>query len=400
MKFKAIGLLFIVLSAAMHAQVKATVSRAPTAKKAVSAPKNNEGIFAEIQTAKGNILLQLEYVKTPITVASFISLAEGTNTFVSNPKLVGKPFFDGLKFHRVISNFMIQGGDPLGNGTGDPGFKFKDEFAADLKHDKGGILSMANSGPGTNGSQFFITHTATPHLDNKHSVFGHVVSGMEVVNAIVQDDVIIKIVIIRKGAAAKAFDAAKVFSAYYSNKAAEDQKQIAAAQEQRKKIAEAELEKKRAYTRQYANVIANKMSEFAKLKAASTQSATGLQYVIKKGNGKQPTDLAPIYIHYAGYLEDGTLFDSSYEEVNKAFGKWDQARAAQNGYQPFPFKYGSKSGLIPGFLEGVNMMSFGDKATLFIPANLGYGAKGAGGIIPPNANLIFEVELVETLPQK
>ena len=182
-------------------------------------PSNiNDGIFAEIETTKGKILLKLEYQKTPVTVANFISLAEGTNNFVTDSKLKGKPFYNGLKFHRVIKDFMIQGGDPLGNGSGNPGYKFKDEFT-DLVHDKAGILSMANSGPSTNGSQFFITHKDTPWLNGKHTIFGRVINGMEVVNAIVQDDIINKITITRKGAAAKAFDASKVFSAYFASKA-------------------------------------------------------------------------------------------------------------------------------------------------------------------------------------
>ena len=171
-----------------------------------------DGIFATMETNKGTIVLELEYQKTPITVANFISLAEGTNSAI-DPKYKGKKFFDGLKFHRVIADFMVQGGDPLGNGSGDPGYKFKDEIT-ELKHDKGGILSMANSGPATNGSQFFITHKATPWLDGKHTVYGHVVEGMDVVNAIVQDDVITKVTISRNGAMAKKFDAATVFSTY------------------------------------------------------------------------------------------------------------------------------------------------------------------------------------------
>ena len=368
-----------------------------------------EGIFAEIITNKGTIKLQLEFQKTPITVANFITLAEGTNTFVSNDKK-GKPFYDGLKFHRVIPNFMIQGGCPLGNGAGDPGYKFQDEFDASLTHDKAGILSMANSGPATNGSQFFITHNETPWLNNRHSVFGHVVVGQKVVDAIAQDDVITKIVIVRKGKLAKKFNAVKVFSDYMKmkpeldKKAAEEAKIKADAQakldtEKRQKEAEAKAIADAEIKAKLGPVLAAKVAEFKALKATSTKTPTGLQYsILKKGTGVKPTEGKDIYVHYAGYLEDGSLFDSSYEAINKTYGKFDQNRANQNGYQPFPFKYGNKGGLIAGFLEGINYMNFNDKAIFFIPANLGYGAQGAGNVIPPNSNIIFEVEILESLP--
>ncbi|WP_396198662.1 peptidylprolyl isomerase [Flavobacterium sp.] len=386
----------------------ATVSLAQT-KNAKPKPVVLEGIFAEIYTNKGKIALQLEFQKTPITVANFITLAEGKNEFVTNDRK-GKPYYDGLKFHRVIANFMIQGGCPLGTGAGDPGYKFKDEFDPSLKHDKPGILSMANSGPATNGSQFFITHKDTPWLNNKHSVFGHVIEGQKVVDAIAQDDVIEKVVIVRKGKLAKNFNAEKVFSEYMKIKPELDKKE---AEENRIKAeANAKLEAERKQKEAEAKAIADKemkeklgpllaakVAELAALKAKTTTTASGLQYsILQKGTGVKPAEGKDIYVHYAGYLEDGTLFDSSYEAINKMYGKFDQNRANQNGYQPFPFKYGSKGGLIPGFLEGINNMNFNDKAIFFIPAKLGYGERGAGNVIPPNSNIIFEVEILESLP--
>jgi peptidylprolyl isomerase len=161
-----------------------------------------DGLFARIQTNKGDIILSLEYQKAPLTVCNFVALAEGKMSAAGS-----KPFYDGLTIHRVVADFMIQGGDPLGSGSGGPGYRFPDEFDPSLKHDGPGVLSMANAGPGTNGSQFFITHVATPHLDGRHSVFGRVVQGQQVVNAIAQGDKIEKITIIRNGQAANAFKA-------------------------------------------------------------------------------------------------------------------------------------------------------------------------------------------------
>lgn len=362
-------------------------------------PSTDQGIFAEIETAKGKIVIQLEYKKTPITVANFVSLAEGTNASVADEKLKGKPFYDGLKFHRVIADFMIQGGDPQGNGSGGPGYAFKDEFVTELKHDRPGILSMANSGPKTNGSQFFITHKETAWLDGKHTVFGNVITGQDVVNKIAQDDVINKINIVRKGADAKKFDAAKTFADYMANKAGDDAKEEAIAAENQRKQVELEAQKKSEYTTKFAPVITAKSKYLNDTKVTATETASGLKYkIIKTGAGKKPAEGANVYINYAGYLEDGSLFDSSIESVNKEYGKFDENRASQNGYQPFPFPYGKKDGLIPGFIEALNLMNFGDTLLAYIPSKLGYGERGAGNVIPPNANIIFEIELLETLP--
>ena len=398
MKFKMLFFLFIALTAAQAQNTK----KVTATKKPVATTKTtvaNEGIFAEFVTSKGKIVVQLEYQKTPITVANFISLVEGTNTFVADEKLKGKPYYNGLKFHRVIKDFMIQGGDPAGNGSGGAGYSFKDECLPELIFDKGGILAMANSGPATNSSQFFITHKETPWLNGKHTIFGHVVSGMETVNAVVQDDVMNTITIVRKGDAAKKFDAAKVFSDYFANKGDDDKKQAAAQAEARAKQAVAEAEAKKIYDEKFGAVKAAKVAELAVVKAAGTTTASGLTFnIVQKGAGAKPADGTTVYINYAGYLEDGSLFDSCIEEVAKTYGKFDQNRATQNGYQPFPFQAGKKDGLIPGFIEGVEQMAIGDKAVIFIPSKLGYGERGAGGVIPPNANIIFEIELTDKAP--
>jgi FKBP-type peptidyl-prolyl cis-trans isomerase len=247
---------------------------------------------------------------------------------------------------------------------------------------------MANSGPGTNSSQFFITHVETPWLDGKHTIFGHVVDkGMEIVNSIAQDDAINSIKIIRKGEDAKKFDAVKIFSDYFKVESESQKKQAAL---------DAEAQKK--YQEQYQKVITDKLAYFAEAKASSTKLSSGLQYkIIGKSTGKKPAIGTQLFVKYAGFLENGTLFDTSYADVAKSFGKYDEQREAQNGYQGFPYEVGKKGAMIPGFEEGLSKMNIGDKAVLFIPSNLGYGENGAGNVIPPNANIIFEVELVEKL---
>jgi cyclophilin family peptidyl-prolyl cis-trans isomerase len=373
---------------------KATVIKKP----AVKTPVVVEGIFATISTSKGDITVQLEFVKTPITVANFISLAEGKNAFVTE-KLIGKPYYDGLKFHRVIKDFMIQAGDPEGNGSGGTGYAFKDEFT-DLKHNGPGILSMANSGPKTNSSQFFITHKETPWLDGKHTIFGRVTKGMDVVNLIAQDDLITKVIITRKGAAAKAFEASKVFSEYYFNKGEDDKKEALVEAESKKKQDSLMAASKKAYFEKFGSVITAKKTYLDATKATATTTESGLAYKItQKGTGIKPAAGTTFNFNYAGYFEDGTLFDSSIEAVCKEYGTFNPQRASQNGYRPFPFEAGKKEGMIPGFIEGLDNMSYGDKAIVFIPSKLAYGERGAGGVIPPNSNIIFELEMIEVIPE-
>lgn len=349
------------------------------APKATPPVKLGDGLYAEIETNKGKIVLQLEFQKTPLTVANFVALAEGQQDLVS-AEYKGKKFYDGLKWHRVIKDFMIQGGDPKGDGSGGPGYKFADEIDPSLKHDKPGILSMANAGKGTNGSQFFITHVPTPHLDGIHTVFGHVVEGQDVVNLIEQNDQIIAVKIIRNGKEAKNFNAPKVFKEYFEKIAA-----------QQKKEADA-----------IAKYKTDKAAYFADLKKNAPKTASGLQYVIvKKGTGKKPAAESQVFLTYSGFLDNGTgtLFDSSDTAVAKASGNYIPQKDAAGAYSPIPFKIGTKTGLIPGFIEGVEAMSLGDKIVVFIPGHLGYGERGnprAG--IGPNANIVFELEMTETPP--
>jgi peptidylprolyl isomerase len=347
-----------------------------------------DGLYAEIETSKGTILCQLDYETAPVMVANFVTLAEGKNQFCSE-EFRGKPFFDGQKFHRVISktngdaeDFMIQTGDPLGNGSGDAGYKCRDEIT-ELRHDEPGILSMANSGPNTNSSQFFITLVPTPWLDGKHSVFGHVVGdGMTVANSIVKDDNINTVKIIRKGVAVKKFDAVKVFNDYFREET-----------ENQKKQAALEMQMKKEYEAKYKAVIEKKVAYFNQLKQTAVKTPSGLKVSITQKSSKdKPKDGETVYIEYSGFLEDGTLFDTSSPEVAKQFGKYDEQRDMEHGYSSLPYVMGSNR-MIPGFIEGLGKLKIGEKAIFYIPFNLGYGEQGAGNVIPPNANLIFEVEV-------
>jgi peptidyl-prolyl cis-trans isomerase A (cyclophilin A) len=347
-----------------------------------------DGIFADIKTSKGDIIIRLEQDKTPVTVANFISLAEGTNTFVSE-EYKGKKYYDGLIFHRVMKDFMIQGGDPLGQGTGNPGYKFMDEFNDSLVHDKKGILSMANSGPTTNGSQFFITHKPTPWLDNKHTVFGEVVEGMDVVDSIanvavgagnkpVEQVTMNTVEIIRNGKEARKFDAVKVMTEYFDG---EEDRLAAIEKEKADKI----------------EVIKRVKEEFAtEIEAEKAKAATlpsGLKVLtLKDGDGEKPKVGQKVNVMYAGYLMDGTLFDSNYEEVARKYGTFDSNREQGGGYMPVPMDYSPESRLIAGFREGLLTMKIGDKVRLFIPSHLGYGAQG-GGPIPADADLVFDLEI-------
>ncbi|MCO5259819.1 MAG: peptidylprolyl isomerase [Crocinitomicaceae bacterium] len=325
--------------------------------------KLEDGMYAEFNTSKGKIVVKLEDEKTPMTVANFVGLVEGNFTVQDTIKFT-KPFYDGLKFHRVIADFMIQGGDPQGNGMGGPGYKFYDETRSDLRHDKAGILSMANSGPATNGSQFFITHKETPWLDGKHTVFGHVIEGQDVVNKIQQDDLMNTVKIIRVGKEAKKFDATKVFNDTY-NKIGETYKQEAAELE---KIANMSQDDYKKYM----------YEEVLKKYPTAKQSASGLVYVIEKaGEGIAIEKGAPVSLHYLGtFRRDGKKFDSSYDRN-----------------MPMDFQF-QVNRMIPGFEEGIAMLKKGGKAKLIIPYYQAYGAEGRPGAIPPFSDLVFDIEIV------
>lgn len=314
-----------------------------------------DGLYAKIATSKGDILLQLFYKKTPLTVINFVGLAEGTLHLGGSAQPLGHPFYNGLTFHRVIPNFMIQGGDPLGNGTGGPGYTFPDEFDPGLRHDSPGVLSMANAGPNTNGSQFFITHVPTPHLDDKHTVFGHVVEGQDVVNRIDRGDSIKSITIQRVGPDAEAF---KTDQAAFDTALAAIKKQQAAAQQEEQDRIE-------------------KMIKERWPKAVRTPS--GLYYEVEqKGTGNPPPRGTVIKAHYTGRLLLGNRkFDSSYDRG-----------------EPIAFPVGTGR-VIAGWDEALSQMTKGEKRTLIIPPELAYGERGAGGVIPPNAWLVFDVELVD-----
>jgi peptidylprolyl isomerase len=314
----------------------------------------SDGLYAKIYTEKGEVLLKLYYTKTPLTVINFVGLTEGTLHLGGTDKPIGTPFYDGLKFHRVIKGFMIQGGCPLGTGTGGPGYTFPDEIDPSLKHDGPGTLSMANSGPGTNGSQFFITHVATPHLNGKHTVFGKVITGQDVVDSVEESDVIKSIEIIRVGKEAESF---KTDQNAFNNA-------LAMIKVKGNKKEEERLTK-------IKETISQKWPEAQK-------TTSGLRYVIKKeGAGESPKPGTTIAVHYTGrLLENNRKFDSSHDRG-----------------EPLKFKVGV-SQVIPGWDEALLDMKKGEERTIIIPPELGYGSRGAGGVIPPNAWLVFDVELV------
>jgi cyclophilin family peptidyl-prolyl cis-trans isomerase len=315
-------------------------------------PAYPDGLMAKLETSRGSILIQLEYEKAPLTVANFVGLAEGK--IINSQRSPGVPFYDGLTFHRVVPGFVIQGGDPLGNGTGNPGYQFPDEFDPDLRHNKAGVLSMANSGPNSNGSQFFITLGAQPHLDGHHSVFGHVIEGLDLLDRINAGDRINKITIIRQGSKAKQFTVDQVTF----------EKRLNAAIEKGKFAMEKE-----------------KMAIMEQIKSRWPDvetTASGLMYkIVRPGTGPRPAAGCTVKAQYLGKLLSGEKFDSSYDRN-----------------EPFSFVLGAGQ-VIKGWDEALADMRKGEKRILVIPPELGYGARGAPPVIPANAYLTFEIELID-----
>jgi peptidylprolyl isomerase len=357
-----LGLLFLIFNS-MACSKENKVANGENAPGAAADLALGDGVFAKINTTGGDIYIKLEYKKTPLTVTNFTALVEGTMDAAK-----GKPFYDGLVFHRVISrangdaqDFMIQGGDPQGNGTGGPGYKFPDEFDTSLKHNRAGTLSMANSGPNTNGSQFFITIKETPHLDGKHTVFGYVVKGQDVVNKTRQGDKINSITIIRNGEAAKTFKAdQESFNKLLSEAAARANEKLSA--------------------RRDADV-----AEIKKSLPNAVQTPSGIYYVItKEGSGVKPANGQTISTNYKLTLPgEKTVIDAS--EIHGG---------------PLQFTAGGGQ-LIPGWEEAVMDMKKGEKRTVAIPPRLAYGEQGVSDpntgavVIPPNSYLIFDLELVD-----
>ena len=353
--------------------------------KSAKYPNLKDGLYADIQTNYGDMLAELYYKATPGTVANFVSLAEGTNTYVAD-SLKGKRYYDGTKSHRVIKNFMLQAGDRTATGEGDPGYKFADEFVDTLRYTRKGQLGMANSGPATNGSQFFITEVATDWLNFRHTIFGQVIQGEDVISKITSvktgaqdrpvDPVVIKKVeIIRVGKDAQKWDAPKVFDAFMKEQNAKAQK------------LESQKEKNLAL--------------MAEQEAKAVAQPSGIKILkLKEGNGVKPQIGSDVLVNYAGFLRaTGDLFDTNIAEIAKENDAYDAARAAdpQYGYIPYAWKYSPEVGLIAGFKEALLSMKVGDRIRVFIPSALAYGKQGFGnGVIPPDADLMFEIEIVDT----
>ena len=362
-------------------------------------PELGNGLFAEFATTMDTMVVKLHYKKAPLTVANFVGLAEGNHPELAD-SLKGIPFYNGTIFHRVIDKFMIQGGDPSGTGLGKAGYSFGDEFDESLKHDKPGVLSMANSGPNTNGSQFFITEVPTPWLDGKHSVFGQVVKGIEVQDSISNVAVmpgsnkplekikILSLNIIRQGMDANGYNAERTWK-----------KELPLLEEKRlKKEEEAkkEAERKQKLAEEKMEATALKLIPIIEdYKNKSTTTETGLKiYTIKDGNGKKPQLNESLKLYYEGYFNNGKLFGTNVKSVDENFGTYNEIKEQRGLYNPMPMIYSADAQMIPGFKEGIFKMTKGEKAFLYVPSFLAYGEQGRGPI-KPNTDLIFIVEMLE-----
>jgi len=356
-------------------------------------PDIEDGLYAEFVTNKGVMLAELYYDKTPVTVANFVALSEGKHPQVSE-QYKGKPFYNGIIFHRVINDFMIQGGDPTGTGSGNPGYSFGDEFDPELKHDQPGILSMANSGPSTNGSQFFITEVPTPHLDNRHSVFGKLVLGLDIHDSIsnvatgsndkpIEPVVIKELNIIRKGQEAKAYNTVKVWEEELSNM---DKRAAEAAAKAKKLREEADTMSLKA-----AKEILPTITDYT---SKAKTNASGLKvYVINQGDGEKLTTGSMAVVFYEGYFTDGLLFDSNRRECEERYGKFNPEKEQLGMYEAVEMKVAPDARLIAGFKEALAGMRVGEKSFFYVPSHLAYGASGRG-LIPPNTDLTFIIEII------
>lgn len=380
-------------------------------------PELGDGLFAEIVTNKGTMVAKLHYDKAPITVANFVALAEGTHPMVTD-SLKGKPFYNGLIFHRVMDDFMIQGGDITGTGSGSPGYKFGDELDVTLKHDKPGVLAMANPGANANGSQFYITEKPTPWLDGYdqngnlkdcqnqrvycHAVFGEIVLGLEIQDTIsnvkvgprskpVEDVVIQELNIVRQGFEARKFDAVKTW-------------------ETELPVLEEKARKKEEEARSKASELQRKMEEMSQAAAnellpvlegyrknAKTLASGLLMHTITNGTGAKPKQGQNVKVWYEGYFTDGTLLDTNKKEVAEKYGQFNEQRDMQGGYETTMMLVSPDANLVAGFKEGLATMKVGDKKYLYLPSHLAWGERGSPPVIRPNTDIIFIVEVVEIL---
>lgn len=314
--------------------------------------KQEDGLYAQISMEKGEILCRLDFEKAPLTVANFVGLAEGHYN-----KIGEGPYFDGLNFHRVELGFVIQGGDPAGNGTGGPGYEFPNEIHSELLHDRAGILSMANAGPDTNGSQFFITLGDASFLDGSYSVFGHVCEGLELVQKVQKGDSMKQVRILRKGAKAEAFRPSwEDFQAMI------------------KKIDE----KKHAAQGEVRETLLEHMSKTWPGKEIHHDD-NGLSYIIlEEGQGPSGSEAgaAEYSMHYTLWVpqKDGSMakLDSSIDR-----GEPLSIRPEQ---------------VVKGWGLSLPQMCVGEKRALLIPGELGYGKRGSPPVIPPNSYLLFEMQ--------
>ena len=376
-----------------------------------------DGLYAEFVTNKDTMVAQLFFKEAPVTVANFVALAEGQHPLVKE-EYKGKKYYDGTTFHRVIDKFMIQGGDPTATGSGDPGYKFEDEFIESLRHDKPGILSMANSGPNTNGSQFFITERPTPSLDafkpdgtqkkcgnypggGCHAVFGVLVKGLEVQDSIsnvkvapgsnkpIEDVVIKQLNIIRIGTEAKNFKAPKVFTEELprikerAEKAAEEAR-IKAEEEQKAK--EAQIQKAAAEMKPIFDDYLSK---------AKTLPSGLKVHTITPGNGVKAKTGQDVMINYEGYFTDGRLLDSNIKSVEEKYGMLNPMKEQRNLYNPTKMRVSPDAPLFAGFKEAIASLKVGEKAFFYFPSHLAYGENGRRPLVPPNTDLAFIIEMIE-----